>query len=385
MGKLKKKPLDKFDCNFIKSMNEQDDTLYKNRDKERYKLIAYLSKYMLCNFHWVEIIRRYYLDTLTGKHVFLLDENLKMEKHEHIARKDKEFIKRKVYKQKATYPQVASVYDNCISPCTVYRLIKRESISYSINFNSHPKKYKYIYIDIDDTFINLKTHNKGMEHKCKIVHTYQDYVRNGKRFINEIKMVLVNRSHMNSKECLNWTINQIRTVLIENYGDLSNFIIIVSGDGAKYIKTIAKAFNAQTGLDRWHLFNKIRAAFKTQALKKFAFINCDALKKKSKKNKYAERIIQLIKDANINEAYKLLLKVRKVCGFYCWELNSLIAYFQHNLKSIDIWSNPTYYGTFTETFVQQLVKCHFGDVGKCYSVNIFMRILNANCLATLYR
>ena len=88
MGKLKKKVLDKFDHNFIKSMNEQDDALYKSRDKERYKLIAYLSKYMLCNFHWVEITRRYYLDTLTGKHIFLLDENLKIEKHEHIARKD---------------------------------------------------------------------------------------------------------------------------------------------------------------------------------------------------------------------------------------------------------------------------------------------------------
>ncbi|MBQ3621682.1 hypothetical protein II941_02690 [bacterium] len=71
-------------------------------------------------------------------------------------------------------------------------------------------------------------------------------------------------------------------------------------------------------------------------MKKFAFINGDVLNKKSKKNKYAERIIQLIKDAKINEAYKLLLKVRKVCGFYCRELNSLIAYFQHNLKSIDI-------------------------------------------------
>ncbi|MBO6095431.1 hypothetical protein J6P11_05550 [bacterium] len=52
-------------------------------------------------------------------------------------------------------------------------------------------------------------------------------------------------------------------------------------------------------------------------MKKFAFINGNALNKKSKKNKYAERIIQLIKDAKINEAYKLLLKVKKVCGFYC--------------------------------------------------------------------
>ena len=53
---------------------------------------------------------------------------------------------------------------------------------------------------------------------------------------------------------------------------------------------------------------------------------------------------------------------------------------QHNLEAIEFWSDPVYCGTFTETFVQQLVKSYFGNVGKWYSLNSFMNILHANCL-----
>ena len=244
---------------------------------------------------------------------------------------------------------------------------------------------QYIYIDIDDTFHSLRIDNHGVEHKFKVIHIYQSYDRNGKKFINEIKMVLVNKAHTNSNDCMRWTIEQIRTVLTENYGNLSNFTIIVSGDGAEYIKTIAKALHALTGLDQWHLFHKIRAICKTQAFRKIAFINDDWINEHCKQNNLAEEIIQLIKDSKIDRAFNLLLEIKAICGNNCKELNDLINYFKHNLKSVAIWSNPAYYGTFTETYCEQLVKCHFGDVGKCYSVRIFMNILKANCLAFLYR
>lgn len=388
MGKRKRKQMDKFDADFLNRLYAKDDLLFKNRDKKRYKLIAYLSKEILCDFHVVSLIRRYYLDLVTGKHIFLLDEWLEIEKYKHIARKDREFIKKEVYKQKATYTEVASVYENCISPSTVHRLIKNESISYDYNFNLNPSKYKFIYIDIDDAFRNMRIHNQKVTYKFKVVHAYQDYERNKRnkrKFINEIKMVLVNKNHTNSKDYMNWAIDQIKTVLIENYGDLKDFSIVVSGDGATYIKTIAKALNAQTGLDHWHLTHKITTTFQTQPLKRISFINDDLIKQNCGENNLTNQIINLIEDGKLDRAFKLLLKIKTLCNGNCRELNGLIDYLIRNKKSIEIWSEPWYHGTFTETFVEQLVKQPFGNVGRCYSLTIFMKILKANCLTALYR
>ena len=53
MGKRKRKQMDKFDADFLKRLYAKDDHLFKNRDKKRYKLIAYLSKEILCDFHVV--------------------------------------------------------------------------------------------------------------------------------------------------------------------------------------------------------------------------------------------------------------------------------------------------------------------------------------------
>ncbi|MBO6094977.1 hypothetical protein J6P11_03040 [bacterium] len=111
-----------------------------------------------------------------------------------------------MYKQKATYTEVASVYENCISPSTVHRLIKNESISYGYNFNLNPSKYKFIYIDIDDDFRNMRIHNQKVTYKFKVAHAYQDYERNKhnkRKFTNEIKMVLVNKNHTDSKDYMN--------------------------------------------------------------------------------------------------------------------------------------------------------------------------------------
>ena len=100
----------------------------------------------------------------------------------------------------------------------------------------------------------------------------------------------------------------------------------------------------------------------------------------STQNNFAEQIIQLIKEKKIDEVFGLLVKL-KLCDWNCQELNSLITYFKSNRKSIEIWSNPIYYRTFTETFIQQLVKSYFGNLGRCFSANIFMKTLNTNCFA----
>ena len=68
------------------------------------------------------------------------------------------------------------------------------------------------------------------------------------------------------------------------------------GDGARYIKTIAKKLNAKVVLDTWHLFNKIYRVFRIQKLKKAIFIHNNSTLLYSEQNNFAKQIIQLIKE-----------------------------------------------------------------------------------------
>ncbi|MBO6022280.1 hypothetical protein J6P68_05705 [bacterium] len=108
--------------------------------------------------------------------------------------------------KKMTYKQVINSYNKGISISTVHCLIKMQNLTYQVNFNSNPKNYKYIYIYADDTFTNVRVKNKKFASKFRILHIYQDYKcigkSNKKSFINEIKIVLVIPTHLDSKDCL---------------------------------------------------------------------------------------------------------------------------------------------------------------------------------------
>ncbi|MBO7084757.1 hypothetical protein J6W20_02385 [bacterium] len=50
----------------------------------------------------------------------------------------------------------------------------------------------------------------------------------------------------------------------------------------------------------------------------------------------ANQIINLIEDGKLDEAFKLLLKIKTLCNNNCRELNGLIDYLIRNKKSIEI-------------------------------------------------
>ncbi|MBO6022279.1 UPF0236 family protein [bacterium] len=54
-------------------LKTQNDKLYLNHNKKRYKYISCLPKKFVCFKHVFTFNRRYYLDKAIGKYVFLLD------------------------------------------------------------------------------------------------------------------------------------------------------------------------------------------------------------------------------------------------------------------------------------------------------------------------
>ena len=127
-------------------------------------------------------------------------------------------------------------------------MIKNQPILYKVDFNTNPNNYQNIYVDIDDTYRNFRFNNQKQKCKEKVIHAYQEHCKSGP-FINEVNAVIFNQVGFDSKKCMELTISKIKDILTTYYGDLSQFRIFIGGDGARYIKTIAKVFNAQFVLD----------------------------------------------------------------------------------------------------------------------------------------
>ena len=76
--------------------------------------------------------------------------------------------------------------NDSISNSTLSRIIRKQESNYLINFSQPTTKYKYIYIDMDDTFTTLKINNKSVKFRNRVLHIYQDRDPKTKKFINEL-------------------------------------------------------------------------------------------------------------------------------------------------------------------------------------------------------
>ena len=378
-------PEKEYKKNFREWLEKMDKQLFKTRNKKRYKLISIRKKIIIYGDHKELIFRRYYKDLWTGKNVYLLDRWLKIKSHQHIRKREKRRIYKMVAKKKMTFSQVVEHYENNFSVSTVHRLIKNHNVNFRVNFSINPRKFKIIYINIDDGYRTLKIRGKWYECQFKVIQIYQSYIKEKKQFINELKAVLINKNKAGKNISTVLAIMKIKALLCKYYGDTSNYRIIVCGDGARNLKAIARALGAEFCLDKFHLYQKINAAFKTQALKQIDFICNDCTSSIYKKNELVHQIIELIETGKVAEAIQMLIDIRKKFKIHSTDLNKLIRYMKNNQKAIEIWKDPAYVGTFTETFVQQLVKSYFGNVGKWYSLSTFLKILRGNCVVNFLK
>ena len=235
-----------------KILLQKDYDWYLTYDKKRYDYVLRRERKFMYEKHLINIKRRCYYDKLNNEYVYPLDESLKIEKYQHISNKDKQAVLKMVAINKMTFNQVKAAFENCISNATIHNLIKSQIpniLTYSI---TNPQLFKFIYIDIDDTYLRLRINNKGIKYKFKVIHLYQDYDTINNKFINEIKMVIVTKCNALEIDDKSLTLKQINAVIAQNYGDRCNFKVYVSSDGARDLKAIAERLNATHALDRFH-------------------------------------------------------------------------------------------------------------------------------------
>ena len=266
-----------------KMLLQKDFDWYLTYDKKRYDYVLRRERKFMYEKRWIDIKRRCYYDKLNNEYVYPLDESLKIKKYQHISNKDKQAVLEMVAIEKMTFDQVKAAFENCISNATIHNLIKSQIpniVTYSI---TNPQLFKFIYIDIDDTYLQLRINNKGVKYKFKVIHLYQDYDVINNKFINEIKMVIVTKCNALEIDDKSLTLKQINAVIAKNYGDRCNFKVFVSSDGARDLKAIAERLNATHALDRFHAISWIEHAFKTEQLKQINWLLNDSANKDSYK------------------------------------------------------------------------------------------------------
>ena len=87
-------------------------------------------------------------------------------------------------------------------------------------------------------------------------------------------------------------------------------------------------------------------------------------------------IRKLVEAGKVDEAICKLAKLKENYPFASRQIGALIKYLQNNKESIMTWQDPNYCGSYTETFVQQLVKSYFGNTGRCFSKDTFIKMLH---------
>lgn len=155
-----------------------------------------------------------------------------------------------------TYKNITKLYPkNTISLASISNIFskfKPKNDYRKFDDQSQKGNVKNVYIEIDDAFFNCKINNKKVNKRVRMI-----VMHSGKNNKNQV----MNKTIIHEiKDKNNYLDNQKLTLKIQKiareiYGPDLNLIVI--GDGAKYMKTLASSLGATFILDKFHLIKNL--------------------------------------------------------------------------------------------------------------------------------
>lgn len=362
-----------------------DDCFYQHhKNSHRYIYKGYRKRRFYLENLVLDLQVKFYWDVKNKKYFYPIYEKYGLELRRRYSEDLRREIARSVIIDNASYRSVMNLNNGRkISLSTVQRWVLEFTDRFSYapkNTNFNLTKYDNIFICIDDTFRSLKCKSKLEKYRFRVIHFYQkldDY-----RDENSIDICLVFKCNDDSNLCMERTKQAINGVLNNCY-DHRNLKqkLIVCGDGARYIDTIAQELNAIQILDKFHCFQNIRNVFN--------FRNCDrnlytdeAIRMNNFKKEMYSLIARNVSKHNFKLVYELLEKSAPNFNQVTKQRDvlRLLKYIKRHEQNIRNWNLFSFNPTQTETHIQKIVKWRFGAVGKLYSYDIFVKLLTKNCL-----
>lgn len=232
-----------------KTLEERDRVIYSMIDRKRFKLIRIDERTQLTRLGIFNFKRRYYRDMQTLEYVYLLDNELRINKYQRVSND----LKKRVVKMACDMPysKIAKHLDYLITKTTIHSIIKDSTIEVKDNTYIEENDMT-IHVQIDEVFVGKKGHsNKKRYYTCTIFKGIKEH-KHGNKLIN--RRIMSSNSLKTLERIINFHLKQIYKVTI-------NQKIYLSGDMANYIQRFPERIMVCRSTyvpDKYHVLRDIR-------------------------------------------------------------------------------------------------------------------------------
>ena len=273
--------------------------------------------------------------------------------------------------QYLSYTQLANSQPHKINKSQVHFLIKNRiqnhqnnQIIYELNED------KPLYINVDDTFLNLKINNQKVKHRIRFFNFHQGK-NNKQKIMNLTSFAQIFPCH-NNPIPPQQTAQQIKKIISKYYTNKPKKLVFCS-DGTREFKHISNHLKAIPNLDKYHLIYRLYFLFKHRK----SYTNIP----KSVRKKWFKQCLDLAKNkpnlflSFLDEIEQYIVQL-KASNQFKNDLKKTKKYVLNNFSGIKFWQSRYYYSTTTEPFIFHKIKSFLGNKDKIFSLKIFQKLLN---------
>ncbi|ENY69148.1 Hypothetical protein MAU_1900 [Metamycoplasma auris 15026] len=280
------------------------------------------------------------------------------------------------------YSYRANAKKHNVSLGNIWRIIKSSEVNKNSLIDYKEKlennKQNIVYISLDDAYHRFYvSKNNVRKIKFKLIIFYM--LTPSRKMINKNHFIILRDDLDNINYPISALVEKIKSIVSYCYGD--NIKLVVTGDGATWIKNLAVRLKADYILCRFHLKQKLGVIFN----------NSKELKNMLDKY-YQDSGIRLDKVINrflFNKNYEELIKfleqglsqLKDYLNLSRWNhLVDFLKYIKRNLKGlVDVpMDSSLYFGNVAESFVSHLIKKKIKRNWTIYGVHSIMVLLLKN-------
>lgn len=243
---------------YINKINDYDNYFFKTRNKNKYLVSAKCNRKINTEFGICIFNQRIYWDKINKKYYYPIYEKFNIKKRAKIINDLKQEIINKIG-QKKSYKNIQDELKfTYISKTIISKYYKNLEIKEILpKEKSFVKDNEYIYINADDCFVPVW--NKNNKRELQKIRSIS--YNTGRKKISKNRYKLINKKYnfifnhkTNPREdyyidnnTVNFTWNGLN-----KYFEFENAKLVVTGDGATWIRNLTKYLNAYYVFDKYH-------------------------------------------------------------------------------------------------------------------------------------
>ena len=300
-----------------------------------------------------------------------------LHKYKHI---DTEIQKEitKIYLNGLTYRKIANIYS--LHHTTIFNIVRKNyyqdiKLNNLKKYNVESESKNTIYISMDDTYFKTKKERNNITKiKARMINFF--LLDENKKPICKNHLIIL------SSPKNNWTIDALvrKILFIIRFFYSNKLKIVISGDGAKWIRSLANRLKAKYILCKYHLKSKFNVIFNNSNQLKYELnqlyqkinVNLKNLIIDNLRNNNYRFILNFIIN-NWNDIYNAFDEKRAKL------LYEFTNYIKSNLKGLEEITKDDliYYGNTAESYVSHLIKSRINQDYSIFSLKtIIQKIVN---------